>query len=215
MAQEGPTALALPLPGRVGHVGGIESITIDGTRWYFGFDFKEDITVSPLIADADAMAEFASRYMLQTDGRHDAVYWRELVGWAAEDSELSDCEASREFSTAEFRRIAADLARAQAGDRPLPGIRIEYHLLYLLDAASNLQARTKPADPSYTEAQQRLGFTAEQWAPDAVEILSGESPLPEGARYADAATLVRRYLAAAIGTAPGNWRTLFRDLAAP
>jgi hypothetical protein len=38
-----------PIDDRVGHVGGIESMTVDGRRWYFGFDYSSDMVVSPLI----------------------------------------------------------------------------------------------------------------------------------------------------------------------
>lgn len=56
-----------PIAERVGHVGGIESMMVDGRRWFFGFDYSMDMAVSPLIDDPARMAEFASEHMLQTD----------------------------------------------------------------------------------------------------------------------------------------------------
>jgi hypothetical protein len=63
----------------IGFVGGIESIVIDGRRWFFGFDYRGDTVISPLIGDPDMMAAFASRYMLQRDGVHGREYWRARV----------------------------------------------------------------------------------------------------------------------------------------
>jgi len=58
-----------PLPDRIGRVGGIESLSLDGRRYYFGFDYKSDVVLSPLIDDPGAMAAFASEYMRQTTGK--------------------------------------------------------------------------------------------------------------------------------------------------
>ncbi|MFI6578372.1 hypothetical protein ACIBFB_21495 [Nocardiopsis sp. NPDC050513] len=88
MSENGSPSGIAPLPGRDGHVGGIESMTIDGRRYYFGFDYKGDMVVSPLIDDPDAMAAFASEHMLLTDGAHDAAYWRDLVDDAVRESGL-------------------------------------------------------------------------------------------------------------------------------
>lgn len=80
--------IANPLDGRVGHIGGVESVVVDGRRWYFGMDYRSDLVVSPLIDDPGEMAEFAARYMAQTTGTHDAAYWAELVTSADTDSGL-------------------------------------------------------------------------------------------------------------------------------
>jgi hypothetical protein len=67
-----------PLDERVGHISGVESVVVDGRRWYFGMDYGSDLVVSPLIDDPGRMAEFAARYMAQTTGTHDAAYWAAL-----------------------------------------------------------------------------------------------------------------------------------------
>lgn len=77
-----------PLDERVGHIGGVESVVVDGRRWYFGMDYKSDLVISPLIDDPGEMAEFAARHMAQTDGTHDATYWADLVSWATDESSL-------------------------------------------------------------------------------------------------------------------------------
>jgi hypothetical protein len=65
------TESVAPIAGRLGHVGGIESVVVDGHRWFFEFDYRRDWVVSPLIDDEATMSEFASRYMRQIDGTHD------------------------------------------------------------------------------------------------------------------------------------------------
>jgi hypothetical protein len=52
-----------PLAGRDGHLGGIESIFLDNVTYFFGFDYRNDLALSPLINDRDAMACFASIQM--------------------------------------------------------------------------------------------------------------------------------------------------------
>ena len=80
--------IATPLDERVGHVGGIESVVVDGRRFYFGMDYRSDLVLSPLIDEPADMAEFAARYMAQSDGTHDAAYWSDLVTDAATESSL-------------------------------------------------------------------------------------------------------------------------------
>jgi hypothetical protein len=204
----------LPRPIHEGCIGGIESIVIDGKRWFFGFDYRMDVVLTPLIGDADAMAALASRHMLQTDGVHGRRYWRVLVEEAIADSALTGNDASRTFSSAEFRRIASDLAAAEAGDRPIPGLAIEYHLLYVLAAA--VGDVPPPDDPAYVSIVRRLGAEPDAPMPDALcaaEMLAGTRDLPEGITYGDAAGALRACLAALVNRAPGNWRTLFQDLA--
>src|SRR5664280_222783 len=98
--------IPFPIPERIEHVGGVESITIDGKRYFFGFDFSRDLTISPLIEDVDVMASFASQYMKQRDGSHESSYWRELVLNSIETSELSSSEGCREFRTETMQQIA-------------------------------------------------------------------------------------------------------------
>ncbi|WP_432994585.1 hypothetical protein [Dactylosporangium sp. CA-233914] len=88
-----------PIADREGHVGGIESMMVDGRRWFFGFDYSMDTAVSPLIDDRARMAEFASRYMLQTDGPHDVAYWRDLVDSAVGTSGIVAEDEDRTYDS--------------------------------------------------------------------------------------------------------------------
>jgi hypothetical protein len=114
-----------PLAGRKGHVGGIEALTLDGTVYFFGFDFGSDLVLSPLISDATLMARFASEHMEQRDGVHDEAYWRELVGYAVDDSELCSEKASRSFDTQALAAAIAGLGRVRREGTPELGFAIE------------------------------------------------------------------------------------------
>ncbi|MFJ7199574.1 MULTISPECIES: hypothetical protein [unclassified Streptomyces] len=110
------------LTGRIGVVGGIESLVLDGRRLWFGFDFTSDQVLSPLINDAGAMARYAAQHMRQRTGAHDESYWAHLVQTAVENSDLVRYDEQRTFTTQSL----------EAGDAgPAHG-----HLLYLLDAAA-------------------------------------------------------------------------------
>ncbi|MER8230876.1 hypothetical protein [Streptomyces sp. NPDC094049] len=185
-----------PLPGRVGHVGGIESLTLDGRRYYFGFDYQSDLVVSPLIGDPDAMAAFAAAHMRQSDGSHDASYWAELVAHAVGRSDLVADDTKREF-TAEGLRTGI----------PAPGS----HLLYLLDAAGEWDdSFTLPTDVG--EAFARLGFDED----DAIECVDEclRAIREDGAdARPDERAVARWYLASSVTCLPGNWALLFAPLA--
>nr|MDT0656757.1 hypothetical protein [Micromonospora sp. DSM 115978] len=112
---------AKPIEDREGRVGGIESMTVDGRRWFFGFDFSMDTVVSPLIDDPERMAVFASEHMLQTDGAHDVEYWRDLVDSSIEISDLVGEDADRTYAS-----------EALVAERLTPSTQ----LMYLLGAAT-------------------------------------------------------------------------------
>ncbi|MFF7245023.1 hypothetical protein ACFZBU_14120 [Embleya sp. NPDC008237] len=181
-----------PLPGRVGHVAGIESLVLDGQRYFFGFDGRSDMVVSPLIDDPDTMAAFASEHIRQIDGRHEPDYWADLVAWAVHGSDLVAKDADREFDTA---RLRAEL--------PLPGS----HVLYLLDAVAGWdESLSKPAEVE--RAYTRLGFDEE----DQIEALDHalEVVRAHGApARPDEWTVVRFHLGSAVRRVPGNWTLLF------
>ncbi|MFE3873058.1 hypothetical protein ACFXPX_01515 [Kitasatospora sp. NPDC059146] len=188
-----------PLPGRVGHVAGIESLTLDGRRHYFAFDHRSDLVVSPLVDDPDAMAAFAAAHLRQSDGPHDRAYWAALVADAAEASALVDDDAEREFRTGALRT-----------ELPEPG----GHLLYLLDAATDLDPATDlPA--GLARACERLGHAAPDdddfadTVDDCLETVATHGP----SHHPDEWTVARGYLTAAIAALPGNWGLLFTPVA--
>ncbi|MFB7613533.1 hypothetical protein [Kitasatospora sp. NPDC056181] len=188
-----------PLPGRVGHVAAIESLTLDGRRHFFGFDHRSDLVVSPLIDDPDAMAAFAAAHLRQSDGPHDPAYWATLVAEAAEGSGLVEDDAERTFTTDGLRT-----------ELPEPG----GHLLYLLDAVTELDEDAGlPADVE--QACERLGYPGPDdddfadTVDDCLETVITHGPL----HHRDEWTVVRGCLAAAIDTVPDNWGLLFGPLA--
>ena len=197
VAVETGLAVPLPLAGRKGHVGAIEAVTLDGTMYFFGFDFSSDLVLSPLIADIDLAARFASQHMMQRDGAHDEAYWRELAGYAVEGSELATKEESRTFSTESLAAAVASLARVRREGTVEPGFAIEYHLRYLLGAAGGWEV----PEEAGTE-------DADEW----IDVISGNEPLAEGTTLTDIAGRLQAHLNALVDTAPGNWSTKFAVL---
>lgn len=88
-----------PIADREGQVGGIESMVVDGRRWFFGLDYSMDTAISPLIDDPARMAEFASQHMLQRDGAHDVAYWRDLVDSSVELSGIVGRDEDRTYDS--------------------------------------------------------------------------------------------------------------------
>ncbi|MGI5185225.1 hypothetical protein ACQEVZ_54130 [Dactylosporangium sp. CA-152071] len=110
-----------PIADREGQVGGIESMVVDGRRWFFGFDYSMDTAVSPLVDDPARMAEFASRHMLQRDGTHDVAYWRDLVDLSVGESGIVGEDEDRTYDSG---TLAAQLLTPST------------QLMYLLGAAT-------------------------------------------------------------------------------
>ena len=184
-----------PLPDRIGYVGGIESLTLDGRRYYFGFDFSSDVVLSPLIDDAPAMAAFASEHMRQTTGEHDVAYWEELVALSVEESALVGEDEDRTFVSRDLR-----------GGLPEAGS----HLLYLLGAATEWEDWFEEA-PEIKQAFEELGFEE-----DDSEFLDAclEAVRDHGVEERPGEWMVARFhLTAAVRHAPGNWGVLFGPVA--
>jgi hypothetical protein len=186
-------SIPMPLAGRDGHVGGIESLVLDGVTYYFGFDFGSDLVVSPLIDDIDLMARFASQHMQQRDGSHDEAYWRELAG---EDSELSADAQSRIFTSQELVKAMAELRLVSLNNVAAPNFNLEYHLRYLLASAGEWAA----------------GGDEFEAAGDYISMIRGDMPLPDDTRFSDAAQHLQKHITALISAAPGNWSGLFSML---
>ena len=169
-------------PDRIGWAGGIESITVDGTRYFFGFDYSSDLVLSPLIDEPAVMAAYAAKYMSQRDGTHDEAYWAEHVGDAVEGSDLTEPD-DRDFS-------GFDLG---AG-------RTTYHLRYVLGAACSWDTGLFE-DEDVVAALTRLKLDPdEDW--DSVDsCLEMTGPDPE--------LVTARYYASLAANLPGNWRTVF------
>ncbi|WP_051793571.1 hypothetical protein [Kibdelosporangium aridum] len=172
-------------PDRVGWTGGIESITLDGTRYFFGFDYSSDLVLSPLIEDQATMAAYAAKYMAQRDGTHDEAYWAELVTDAVDGSDLTEPD-DRDFSTDDLR----------SG-------RTTYHLRYLLGAASSWNTDMFE-DDEVVAALKRLELDPdEEWeSVDRCMELTGP----------DAELVVSRYFGSLAANLQGNWRTVFAPL---
>jgi len=198
-AEAGRAAPPLPSPlaGRDGHLGAIEAITLDGTMYFFGFDFRSDLVLSPLVADPALMARFASRHMTQRDGTHDEAYWRELVGYAAEGSELCTEDDGRAFDSQALAATMARLAHVRREGTPEPGFTVEYHLRYLLGAAGG-----------WSVPEEAGAEDSDLW----IAQIAGDEPLAGSATLQEVAARLQAHLNALVDAAPGNWATLFAVL---
>lgn len=176
-----------PIPDRINEVGGIESITVDGRRWYFGFCYSMDLVVSPLIDDPEVMAAFASEHMRQTDGAHDVAYWRELVDMSADESDLVGEDSERTFDSA-----------ALAANRFALG----YHLRYLIGAATGFGGDGFFDDPAVFDA---IRTDDTEW--DSVDACKAALKDPD--RSAAATVVMNRYLEFVLGRMPANWPQVF------
>lgn len=183
-----------PIAGRIGHVGGIESLVLDGQTYFFGFDYSSDLVLSPLIDSVDAMAQFASRYMEQRDGAHDAGYWRELVEMSANDSGLCSDLESRTFSSAMIANTVTYIAQAALNNSVDSIFSIQYHLLYLLGAAGGWEG------PSFDKIE------------ELVYQISGQEALQDGQTISAIAGDLQDALNVLVGATPGNWTMLFAGL---
>jgi len=192
-----------PLHEREDFIGGIESITIAGTRYWFGFDYGSDVVLSPLISDPNVMAQFASDHMLQTTGAEPPAYWQKLVHDAIEVSELSSEPGSRDFLGTEIRDAARELRAAASDGGRVGDVRISYHLHYLLAAASESEL-PNPCDNAVGERFKRYGHCL----PRVLEVVSGKGAPPRETRYEDALELLSGYISYWRRVVPGNWRTL-------
>ncbi len=185
-----------PIEDREDCVGGIESMTVDGQRWYFGFDYSMDTAVSPLIDDAERMAVFASEHMLQRDGRHDVDYWRELVEMSVGQSDLVEEEADRTYDSKTL--TAQRLSPSSA-------------LMYLLGAATGWD------DSFFDEEAVQAALTTigvrehdRDW--DCLERCM-EAAQSQDSEVSSAGTqLMTRYVDFIMDRAPANWPQVFAAL---
>ncbi|MDP9892144.1 hypothetical protein J2W32_004287 [Variovorax boronicumulans] len=193
-----------PIAGRVGHVGGIESFTLDGRRYYFGFDHKQGLVLSPAIDDAAAMAHFASRHMqalyrgrlfglLGKTGPRDEAFWAEAVEWSENATDLPG-QPERTLASAQLAASVSELGLAAQENRIAREFMPDALPCMLLAAAG---------DGSPDEAE---GIQAE------VAIVWGREPLPPGREIADIARTLQARLDALVDRAQGNWAQIFSML---
>jgi len=199
---------AHPWFGAEGAIGGIESITIGGKRYWFGFSYQADAVLSPLLDEQRAMAHFASEHMRQRDGAHPPSYWEPLVAAAVEESELSAEPGSRDFSGREVREVLELVAEARRQGGPVGVAELPQHLTYLMGAAATGEdAWFDGAEGPVKRAFESL-IANESCLTGALSVMSGKHPPPSGVTFTDALEVVAAQLAHWRHTTPENWRSL-------
>ena len=120
-------------------MGGIEYIVVDGVTWLFGFNYSDDLVLSPLFDEPHEMAAFAAAHMRQLtrggpDVVHDAAYWAELIEDSEGESGLADPE-NCVFTPEALQALPAWTGSVRDSNRIAAPLAFEYHLSYLLNAA--------------------------------------------------------------------------------
>ncbi|RVW07628.1 hypothetical protein EGT67_21260 [Prescottella agglutinans] len=187
------TSVPAPLLRDYRHVGGIESIEVDGARYFFGYDYSEDLVLSPLIDDRELMSVFAETHMEQRDGLHDRAYWRDLVDGSLEDSGLAEPE-SCSFESDQLRSIVTSLKSIAETGVPVPEFDYPYHLRFLLSSAGRWEEQ----------------FTA---AEEGMRAIKGTERPAEGTTVERIAGDVLRETRNALNVAAGNWAEVLGALA--
>lgn len=202
------SAVPLPLGGFEDAIGGIESITISGKRYRFGFEYTTSVATSPLIDDPRVMSQFASDYMLDRDGAHPPEYWEKHVSAAVQGSELTSDPGGRDFTGSEIGDALEEIHAARQDRRPAK-LKLPYHLTYLLDATSQL-APPSDTNPCGGELAQRIREVDrhEDCLRGALQIAANEVPPPQQTSYDDALGIIEGYLRHYQRSVPENWRTL-------
>lgn len=186
-------------------VGGIESITIDGKRYFFGYQYRDDHVLTPLFASEDAIAAYALSHITQTDGRHDHAFWVAMAKTAIGESGLTDAEGQA-IALAPLKAAIAELRRDTKTARPVPGLVMPEHLYYLLEM--NCDWPDEPIPAAVVQAAQRLGLEADDtspWMEISSGALTGTTPLPKGAQFQDAAAVYLWYFDRLAGHQRHGW----------
>ena len=105
-------------PPHASAIAGLESITIDGTRFWFAFDFGSDLVLTDLFASAEDIAEFAAVNLSDRAGQHPADYWLRLARIAEDDSFLVSDMSDRDFDSQTIDRFARTIFGMIAENEP-------------------------------------------------------------------------------------------------
>jgi hypothetical protein len=197
-----------PIAGRNGRVGGIESFTLDDRRYYFGFDHKQGLVLSPLIDDADAMARFASHHMLATypgrlfgllgkTGPKDKAFWSDMAVWSENASDLCPDLPDRTLTRERLGAVVPALALVIRQNRPMPVFALDTLPCDLLAAAGDGTSKIDGEEEG-VEAQ--------------IAVIAGQLPAPPGREIATVARGLQARLNALVQGAHGNWAEVFSML---
>ena len=191
-------------------IGGIESISIDGQRYYFGFSYSSDEVLSPLFDDAGAIASYAASHMSQRDGDHDAAYWLESAEHSIDESGLCD-DDGRLIDAAALAKIIQEVRSLSGTGEPVRTLILNSHLTYLLHAACDWPDVSPPVEVQ--AAVTTLGLEVDDissWLEESTGMLSGQQDLPRGASYRGAAVVFLWYWDTLTGHLRHGWDKHFR-----
>jgi hypothetical protein len=180
-------------PQSMNPIGGIESVSIDGRHYYFGFDYSSDEVLSPLFDDAGAIASYAANHMSQRDGDHDAAYWLDAAEHSIDESGLCD-DDGRLIDTEALKKVIQEVRSLSGTGQRVRTLVLSHHLTYLLHAACDWPRVSPPMQVQ--AAATRIGLDADDAGlglSGSEDILNGRQGLPRGASYVDAAVVFLWY----------------------
>lgn len=144
------------------------------------------------------MAVFASRHMRQSDGAHDAEFWREMVADSVTTSGLTDDAERREYTSEQL-----------AAQRLAP---CDY-LSYLLGAAAGWP-EAPLEDEEFRAGLRVLRIQDEEPDYDFLDVAIDALGSVDPAKADAGRLLVARFIAVFLDHAPGNWPAVFSALRA-
>lgn len=176
-------------------VGGIESLMIDNTFYYFGFDYRSDSVISPLFDNLDAIAEYAASHMLQTNGAQNQTFWRQMAEESQNESSLASDIQDRTFDRSLFFEALQATRQTAHNNQAVPQLKLNDHLQYLLEAACdwpddlNIPTHIRVAANKFELDEDDLS----PWFAEAMNYLNQSQSLPPSANYSDAALVFLWY----------------------
>lgn len=197
--------MSFPIYKRTEHLGGIESISIDGHRVFFGFDYGEDVVLSGPINDENEIAEFASEHIMQRDGKHDQAYWVKLVDQSIVESNLAK---NTDFVS---EHMMKNLRMIIENGKPIKSFDFEHHILYLLSSILGDEAYDLKFNSEQELVFNNLDLCPQDWFVNVkffTELLNGNSDIKE-VSLSEVAQLFLTTMQEVIRQLPECWKDYF------
>lgn len=185
---------------------GIEAVRIDGELHFYGYSHSEDSVMSPLFANAEQMANFATANLSQMDGEHEQKYWLELASYAAEESELF--EDVCEITTKDMELLNDLLNQAESTGKIQKNIP---ELSFVENVVLELQHENLKEEVfiEYIPLAKQLGLDE---ICGLISHISGQETHFKGSDIRGSAKLVRIFIQQILKQSDDSWHNIFSTL---
>ena len=148
-------------------IGGIESITYNGKRFYFCA--SGDYVVSPLTSEINEIVSFAEHFMEKTTGKVSREHWIKEAHWSIDGSELASGVGERDFNSNTLNKLKNIIINAKTTNETNKSADLPYHLLWLI--AASIEWEKINIDKDIIDIGKKLGFeqVQEDWF-EAIEL---------------------------------------------